>query len=246
MRHYKIIYVILLSFAMTPLDAQETQQRSDLPDSTRYSDMPDLTHVISASLPPLIFIPEDIYVPIHRLDRHTMLRPLFHAHPSFGFSGSIGFGEYEINFPDKFFSSFAGYNGINIPRLYVSQQMMVGNTLRIARGFYFMSGILYGSQLSIAGNNWGMGTREGFIWNPRETVSVIIWTQAFQSVSVYSPVMVPDINGNGAPIRMPATPEVVSFGVQASFVAGEFIIGIGVSVAPEPFQKRHHSEFRYR
>ena len=124
--------------------------------------------------------------------------------------------------------------------------MMVGNTLRIARGFYFMSGILYGSQLSIAGNNWGMGTREGFIWNPRKTVSIIIWTQAFQSVSVYSPVMAPDINGNGAAIRMPATPEVVSFGVQANFDVGGFMIGVGTSVAPMPFQNRHHSEFRYK
>ena len=68
----------------------------------------------------------------------------------------------------------------------------------------------------------------------------------FQSVSVYAPVLFHTSDGDTAAILMPATPEVFSFGVQASFVAGEFIIGIGVSVAPEPFQKRHHSEFRYR
>jgi hypothetical protein len=49
-----------------------------------------------------------------------------------------------------------------------------------------------------------------------------------------------------AAIRMPATPEVYSFGVQASFVVGEFIVGVGMSVAPVPFQDRQHSEFRYK
>ncbi len=49
-----------------------------------------------------------------------------------------------------------------------------------------------------------------------------------------------------AAIRMPATPEVFSFGVQATFNIGEFIIGVGASIAPIPFQNRHHSKYSYR
>ena len=45
---------------------------------------------------------------------------------------------------------------------------------------------------------------------------------------------------------MPATPEVFSFGVQATFVVGEFIIEVGTSVAPVPYQKRKHSELHYK
>ncbi len=246
MKRYEIIFVALFTCYATSLQAQQATSVSDSNDSTQLHTFSDLTEIISNSLPPLIFVPEDIYVPVHRLERYPLLRPLYHVHPSFGFSGSIGFGEYEINVPDKFFSSFAGYNGINIPRLYVSQQMMVGNTLRIANGFYFMSGILYGAQLSIAGNNWGMGTREGLIWNIGKSASVVLWVQDYQSVSVYAPVMTPYISADGAAIRMPATPEVFSFGVQANFNIGGFMIGVGTSFAPMPFQDRHHSEFRYR
>ncbi len=38
----------------------------------------------------------------------------------------------------------------------------------------------------------------------------------------------------------------LTFGVQATFTVGEFIVGVGASVAPVSFQDRHHSEFRYR
>ena len=100
--------------------------------------------------------------------------------------------------------------------------------------------------MGVRGNNWGMGTREGFLYRPSENLSVAFWTQYFQSVAVYSPVLFPRADGNTAAIRMPATPEVYSFGVQASFVVGEFIVGVGMSVAPVPFQDRHHSEFRYK
>ena len=109
-----------------------------------------------------------------------------------------------------------------------------------------MSGILYGAQLGVMGNNWGMGTREGFIIQPSSIVTITIWNQYFQSVSVYSPVMYPTATGDGTAIRMPATPEVFSFGVQATFVVGEFIIEVGTSVAPVPFQKRKHSEPHYK
>ncbi len=163
-----------------------------------------------------------------------------------GFDGSIGFGKFKIEHPDKFFSTLSGSNYINVPQLYVSEQELIGNTMRLGGGFFFMSGILYGSQMSIAANNWGMGTREGFIYESGKNLSVSFWTQYFQSVEVYSPVLFPRSSGNMAAIRMPATPEVFSFGVQANFTVGEFIIGVGASVAPIPFQDRHHSEFRYR
>jgi hypothetical protein len=139
-----------------------------------------------------------------------------------------------------------GSNYIDVPQLYISEQRMVGNTLKIGRRFYFLSGILYGAQLGVRGNNWGMGTREGFMFRTSGSLTVTFWTQYFQSVAVYSPVLFPRPDGDMAAIRMPATPEVYSFGVQASFVVGEFIIGVGASVAPVPYQDRHHSEFRYK
>lgn len=111
---------------------------------------------------------------------------------------------------------------------------------------YLLSGILYGAQLGIMGNNWGMGTKEGILIRTKGSLAIVIWNQHFQSVSVYSPVVYPTADGNTAAIIMPATPEVTSFGVQASFVWGEFIIDIGASVSPVPFQKRKHSEFRYK
>ena len=78
-----------------------------------------------------------------------------------------------------------------------------------------------------------MGTREGFIWHPSAIITITLWNQYFQSVSVYSPVVYPRPDGSGAAVNMPATPEVFSFGVQASFVVGEFIIGVGTSVSPK-------------
>ena len=158
----------------------------------------------------------------------------------------IGFGQYEMQHPDKFFSTLEGYNSINVPQIFLTRQMLIGNTLRLGRNVYFLSGIMYGAQMGVMGNNWGMGSREGLIFKVDSPLSIVIWTQEFQSVTVYTPVIMPDKSGSGAAIVMPATPEVFSFGVQASFVAGEFVIGIGTSIAPVPFQKRHHSELRYR
>lgn len=165
-----------------------------------------------------------------------------------GVSGLIGAGSFQQDHPDKFFSTFNGDNTIDLPHLFLSEQKFLGNTLRLGKGtgFYFMSGIMYGSQMGIYGNNWGMGTREGILWHPSGKVSVLVWNQNFQSVSVYTPILFRTPDGDTAAILMPATPEVMSFGAQVSFTAGEFIIGVGVSVAPVPFQKRHHSKFRYR
>lgn len=197
-------------------------------------------------LSPQLFIPESRLIGFQPWTYAPLPRPVVYFIPVSGFDGSIGFGEYSLPHPDKFFSSLEGYNSINIPQLYVTEQMMIGNTLRLGKKIYFMSGILYGAQLGVMGNNWGMGTREGIIIHPSSVVTITLWNQYFQSVSVYSPVMYPDPTGDGAAIRMPATPEVFSFGVQATFVVGEFIIDIGASVSPVPYQKRKHSELRYK
>ncbi len=199
--------------------------------------------VIPNLLPVDLFIPRTRLIGIHPWTSAPLPVPVVEIIPVYGFDGSIGFGEYSISHPDRFFSTLEGRNIINIPPMYLSLQMMVGNTLRLAKNFYLLSGILYGAQLGIRGNNWGMGNREGFIWHPSAIVSVTLWNQYFQSVSVYSPVLYPDPDGNGAAIRMPATPEVFSFGVQATFVVGEFIIGVGTSITPKPMDK---NESRYR
>ena len=215
---------------------QETEKRDSFP------------HPIPIILSPDLFIPVkqlEGYLPWHYA---PMLKPVFTVHPVYGFDGSIGFGEFNQDHPEKFFSNLLGRNVINLPQLYVTRQMMIGNTLRLGKrsNVYFLSGILYGSQMGVMGNNWGMGTREGILIRTKGTLSIVLWNQNFQSVSVYTPVVHPAANGNGAAVIMPATPEVTTFGVQASFVSGEFVIDIGVSYSPVPFQKRKHSQSGYK
>lgn len=233
MTRHTIMTIIVLLACIT-LSAQEIEKRDSFPRP-----IPN-------------FLSPDLFIPAKQLNGFLpwtaapMLRPVVYVHPVSGFDGSVGFGEFNVEHPEKFFSTLTGSNVIDIPQLYLSEQKMIGNTLKLGVKFYFMSGILYGAQLGVRGNNWGMGTREGILYRPSKNVSVAFWTQYFQSVAVYSPVLFPRPDGDMAAIRMPATPEVYSFGVQASFVVGEFIIGVGTSVAPVPFQYRHHSEFRYR
>ena len=226
--------MLLLLSCLTAFAQQEKKQVDSLPRP-----IPDL-------LSPDLFIPKSRLVGFQPWTYAPLPRPVVYVLPTFGFDGSIGFGEYAVEHPEKFFSTLEGYNSIDIPQLYLTEQMMIGNTLKLGKKIYFMSGILYGAQLGIMGNNWGMGTREGFIIHPSSVVTITIWNQYFQSVSVYSPVMYPDTDNSGAAIRMPATPEVFSFGVQATFVVGEFVIDIGASVTPVPYQKRQHSELRYK
>lgn len=214
--------------------AQETEKTDSFPRP-----IPDL-------LSPDLFIPADRLEGYLPWNYAPLLRPVVTVFPLYGFDGIVGFGEFHQDHPEKFFSNLLVANDINVPRIYISEQRMVGNTLKIGRRFYFLSGIMYGAQLGVRGNNWGMGTREGFLYRSSGSLSVAFWTQYFQSVSVYSPVLFPRPDGNMAAIRMPATSEVFSFGVQASFIVGDFVIGVGTSVAPVPYQDRHHSEFRYK
>ena len=223
----------------------------DLPlDTAMQKPVLDTSMVLPRIIP--VILPAELFIPPDRLEGYTewkaapIVRPTVHFIPVNGISGMVGAGEFSIEHPNKFFSTLSGKNVINIPSLFVSEQMMLGNTFRLGGNVYFMNGILYGSQMGVIGNNLGMGTREGFIWRPSATFALMIWNQYFQSVLVYAPVVYPRPDGDMAAILMPATPEVFSFGVQASFISGEFIIGVGVSISPKPFQKRHHSEFRYR
>ena len=100
-------------------------------------------------LDPQIFIPYDRLAGLVPWHYAPMERPVVLIVPRTGFDGTIGFGEFSQEHPEKFFSTLEGYNSINIPQLYLTEQMMIGNTLRIARNFYMLSGILYGAQLGV-------------------------------------------------------------------------------------------------
>lgn len=207
----------------------------------------DSSHV-GVSAPKMIpmILPAEWFIPDSRLEGITpwkgspIARPVVFVIPQDGLPGLLAAGAYSHAHPDKFFSIFNGNNMIDVPQLFLAQEKFLGNTLRLGKKnrFYFVSGILYGAQMGVRGNNWGMGTREGILWRPAENISVFIWNQYFQSVLVYTPVIFPTEDGSTAAILMPATPEVFSFGVQASFTVGEFIIGVGTSIAPVPFQNR--------
>lgn len=209
--------------------------------------LPDsLTHFIPIVLPKELFIPDEQLEGMLPWTYAPITRPAAHIIPVYGYAGIIGAGQFGVEHYDRFFSTLFGYNLIDIPQLFRSQQMLLGNTLRLGKNVYFTSGIMYGAQMGVRGNNWGMGTREGIIWRPSETLAFMIWDQYFQSVTVYTPILFRTADGSTAAIVMPATPEVFSFGVQASFTAGEFLIDIGASVSPTPFQRRHHSKFRIK
>lgn len=238
----KLVILSLLSFIWNATFAQQpvTGERSHSIDS--------FPKPIPIILSPQLFIPNARMEGLQPWIYAPMTRPTVFYVPTVGFNGGEGFGEYFQQHPDKFFSNFLGRNVIDLPQLYVTRQMMVGNTLRLDKKgrVYFLSGILYGAQLGVMGNNWGMGTKEGILIRTKSGLAIVIWNQNFQSLMVYSPVVYPRLNGNMAAIIMPATPEVFSIGVQASFVSGEFIIDIGASFSPVPFQKRKHSEFHYK
>lgn len=237
-----LIYVLLTSMISATASAQvRNDGRHEF--ISIHTEKDSVMTPIPDLLPSDLFIPRTRLIGIHPWTSAPLPIPVIKVMPVYGFDGSIGFGEYSVSHPDKFFSTLDGRNRIDIPQLYITEQMLVGNTFRLAKNFYMLSAILYGAQLGIMGNNWGMGNREGFIWHPSALITIVLWNQYFQSVSVYSPVLFPNPEGSGAAIRMPATPEVFSFGVQANFIVGEFIIGIGTSITPKPFDKK---ESRYR
>ena len=103
----------------------------------------------------------------------------------------------------------------DIPQLMAGRQIMLGNTLRLGKKIYFLSGILYGGEWGIWENNWGLGARNGFLFRVSDDTHILIYG--------------PQAGPGGVAIMTPAIPEIFSIGAQASFQAGEFIIGIGAS-----------------
>ena len=232
--------LIMLLLIMHPADTIDISTRKDslvmtAPDSSLTAPFP---RVIPDYLDPQWFIPKDRLLGYEPWTYAPLQRPVFPVLTIFGFDDIVGFGQYAIQHPEKFFSTFLGYNSIDVPQLYVSEQMMIGNTLKLGRKVYFLSGIIYGSHLGVHANSLGAGTRDGFIISPSSLVSIVFWTQYYQSLDIYFPVLFPRPDGNGAAITMPASPEVFSFGMQASFTVGEFIIGVGTSVTPRPLRYR--------
>lgn len=241
MKHIALSIIILLMPAL--VSAQNTEEVLEQSKEVLHEFDQDL-HLDSTSvrmkLPNLIpmILPAEWFIPENRLAGLTpwagapITRPTVFYYPVHGLPGLIAAGAYSQSHPDKFFSTFNGNNIINISQLFLTEERFLGNTLRLGKNsrFYFVNGILYGAQMGVRGNNWGMGTREGILWRPNDKVSVFIWNQAFQSVVVYTPILFPTPDGDTAAVLMPATPEVLSFGVQASFVVGDFIIGMGTSI----------------
>ena len=66
-------------------------------------------------LPPEFFIPRSRLVGLHPWTSAPLPRPVVEIIPVYGFDGSIGFGEYTMAHPEKFFSTLEGYNSIDIP-----------------------------------------------------------------------------------------------------------------------------------
>lgn len=179
----------------------------------------------------------DLFIPNERLQGLTpwmsapITRPVVHIKPAYGFSG-YGFGRFTVDHFDKVFSNLLVYNGMDVPQLVHSDQMMLGNTIALGkkRRVFFANGILYGSQFGVWGNMYGMGSREGLIIRPSEYVILALWTQEYKSVYAFSPVVYPNGSEGTATTKLPASPLTVSYGVQAYFLAGQFWIGIGASL----------------
>ena len=75
-------------------------------------------NVIPDFLPPGIFIPSVRLVGLNPWTSAPLPRPVVEILKVNGFDGAVGFGEYSIQHPDKFYSTLEGYNSIDIPRLY--------------------------------------------------------------------------------------------------------------------------------
>lgn len=182
-------------------------------------------------------LPKDLFIPAEYLQGLTrwmaapMTRPVVHVMPVYGFSG-YGFGKFTVDHWDRFFSNLLSYNGMNVPALMDSQQMLLGNTLSLGkkRRLFFANGILYGRQYGVWGNVIGMGSREGLIYRPNGWLILTVWTQEYQSVYAYSPVVYANPGESTASIRLPASPVMVSYGAQAYFLAGQFWIGLGAAL----------------
>lgn len=233
------LYILIIS-ALPLLCAQASAQFKRHDPVTVWTDTLNMGFIADTSGPyprpiPNV-LPKDLFIPAEYLQGLTrwmaapMTRPVVHVMPVYGFSG-YGFGKFTVDHWDRFFSNLLSYNEMNVPALVDSQQMLLGNTLSLGkkRRLFFANGILYGRQYGVWGNMIGMGSREGLIYRPNGWLILNVWTQEYQSVYAYSPVVYAKPGESAASKRLPASPVMVSYGAQAYFLAGQFWIGLGAT-----------------
>lgn len=208
-----------------------SMKRNDPPVSSKVHDtVRFIPRIIPDRLSPDLFIPDDRLSGLTPWMGAPVSRPSAHVIPIYGTDG-WGFGQFTVDHWDKFFSNLLVFNDMSVSQLIDSQQMMLGNTLSLGkkRRWFFANGILYGRQYGTWGNVIGMGTREGLIFRPSEEILISIWTQEYQSVYAFSPVVYPVEGANPPYVKLPASPMMISYGAQAYFLAGQFWIGVGAS-----------------
>lgn len=220
------IIILAAALSVYPLYTVRAQSADTRKDSTSY-----FPHPIANVLPSSYFIPPDRLQGLTQWMGGPVSRPTVHVMPVYGFNG-YGFGKLYVDHWEKFFANLLSYNSIDTPQLLDTQVMMVGNTISLGkkRRLYLSNGILYGRHYGIWGNMIGMGSREGLIFKPNGWLVITVWSQEYQSVYAYSPVVYPYEGEGTASVKLPASPVMVSYGAQASFLAGQFWIGLGASL----------------
>lgn len=228
------IYILFVALVASCFASGAQNSDCQAADSIRYSQTEDTVMLFPRRIPYLLsrddFIPDDRISMLVPWMGAPVVKPHVHVVPVYGFSG-YSFGTFTVDHWDKFFANLLGYNEINVPHMIDSQQMILGNTISLGRKrrLFFANGILYGRHYGTWGNMIGLGTREGLIYRPTGYIILSVWTQEYQSVYAYSPVVYPVPDEGTASIRLPASPVMVSFGAQAYFLVGQFWIGIGAS-----------------
>ena len=230
-----IVSALLFSIAADAQNLDTLSERNGIrKDSAAMSERVDsigyFPHRIANVLPSDLFIPADRMWGLTPWLGGPVTRPVVHVIPVYGFSG-YSFGKFTVDHWDRFFSNLLSYNQINVPQVVDSQVMLLGNTLSLGkkRKWFFTSGLLYGRHYGVWGNMLGMGSREGLIYRPNGYMMFMIWSQEYQSVYAYSPVVYAYPGEGTAATKLPASPLMVSYGAQAYFLAGQFWIGIGAS-----------------
>ena len=227
---YIIFFLLPSMFSYIAADAQYRETDKDSTYVSIQGSSEVFPRQIRNVLPSSLFIPDDRLAGLTPWMGGPITRPVVHIMPVFGFNG-YGFGKFYVDHWDKFFANLLSYNQVNVPQVYDRQVMMVGNTIALGkkRRLYFANGILYGRDYGVWGNMIGMGSIEGLIYRPNGYVILNIWTQEYQSVSAFSPVVYADPGKGTAAMKLPASPVIVSYGAQAYFLAGQFWIGLGAT-----------------
>lgn len=220
---FPILYFLLAAMCAAAQDRAKPEVSAD---TSKF-----IPRAIPALLSPQLFIPRDRLQGVTPWMSAPIARPTAHVLKIYGFNGH-GFGRFTVDHFDKFFANLLVFNDMSVPQLLNSQQMMLGNTISLGkkRRWFFANGILYGRQYGTWGNMIGMGSREGIIFKPSEVLILSFWTQEYQSVYAFSPVVYPVAGENAPYVKLPASPLMISYGAQAYFLAGQFWIGLGATL----------------